>query len=59
MLVSSAHQSDSVMHVYILFHITFHYSLLQYIEYYITDYIVDYIVDPCRLSILCIVVCTC
>ena len=39
MLISAVHQSDSVIHIYIIyiythsFHIHFHYSLLQDIEY--------------------------
>ena len=32
-LVSSVQQSDSVIHIYILFQILFHYRLLQDIEY--------------------------
>ena len=32
-LISAVHQSDSVIHIYILFHILFHYGLSQEIEY--------------------------
>ena len=32
-LVSAVHQSDSVIHTYILFQSRFHYRLLQGIEY--------------------------
>ena len=33
MLISAVQQSDSVIHIYILFHILFHYGLSQDIEY--------------------------
>ena len=32
-LISAVHQSDSVIHIYILFHILFHYGLSQDIGY--------------------------
>ena len=48
MLVSGVQQSDSVIHIYIPFHILFHYTLLQDIEYSS----LCYTVVPCHLSIL-------
>ena len=51
MLVSSVYQSDSVIHLYILFQILFHYRLLQDIEYSS----LCYTVGPCCLPILYIV----
>ena len=32
MLISALQQSDSVMRIYIVFHILFHYSLLEDVE---------------------------
>ena len=52
---SDAQQSDSVIHIYILFHIRFHYGLLQDIE----SGLLCSTVGPCCFSILCIAVCTC
>ena len=48
MLISAIQQSDSVIHIYILFHIIFHYGLSQDIEYSF----LCYTVGPCCLSIL-------
>ena len=48
-------ENDSVIYVFIYFHIIFHYRLLQYIEYSS----LFYTVNPFCLSILCIVVCIC
>ena len=47
MLVSGFQQSDSIIHIYILFQIHFHYRLLQDIEYSS----LCYTVGPCYLSI--------
>ena len=54
-LVSGVQQSDSDIHMYILFQILFHYRLLQGIEYSS----LCYTVGPCCLSILYIVVYIC
>ena len=43
-------QSDSIRHIYILFHILFHYDLSQDTEYSSPCYTVG----PCCLSVLCI-----
>ena len=53
--ISAVQQSDSVLHVYILFHILSHYGLSQDIEYSS----LGYTVGPCCLSILYIIVCIC
>ena len=55
MLVSGVQQDDSLIHVYILFHILFHYSLLQDIEYNS----LCYTVGPCCLCVLCILAFIC
>ena len=47
MLISAVQQSDSVIHMYILFHILSHYDLSEDIEYSF----LCYTVGPC-LSIL-------
>ena len=54
-LVSCVQQSDSVIHIYILFHILFYYGLLQDVEYSS----LGHTVGPCCLSILYVVVCIC
>ena len=54
-LVSDVQQSDSVLHVYILFQIHFPYRFLQNIE----CSSLGYTVGPCWLSILYLVVCLC
>ena len=46
MLASGIQQNDSVIHIYILFHILFHYGLLQDTEYSS----LCYTVGPCCLS---------
>ena len=55
MLCQFLAQIDSVIHIYILFHILFHYGLSQDIEY--TSFC--YRVGPYCLSILYIIVCIC
>ena len=54
-LIYAVQQSDSVVHIYILFHILFDYGLSQDIEYSS----LGYTVGPCCLSVLCILVCVC
>ena len=54
-LISAVQQSDSVLHIYILFHILSHYGLSQDTEYSS----LCYTVGPCCLSILYIIVCIC
>ena len=54
-LVPGVHQSDSVIHTYILFQSRFHYRLLQDIEYGS----LCYAVCPYWLSILYIVLSVC
>ena len=54
-LVSDVQQSDSVIHVYILFQIHFPYRFLQNTE----RSSLGYTVRPCWLSILYSVVCVC
>ena len=54
-LVSGVQQSDSVVHVSILFQILFPFRLLQNIE----QSLLCYTVGPCWLSILNIAMCTC
>ena len=54
-LISAVQQSDSVVHIYILFHILFHYGLSQDIGYSP----LCCTVGPCCLSILDIIVCIC
>ena len=53
MLITAVQQSDSVIHIYILFHILFHDGLSQGIEYSC----LCYTIGPCCLSILYIIVC--
>ena len=48
MLISAVQQSDSVTHIYVLFHILSHYGLSQDAEYNS----LSYIAGPCCLSIL-------
>ena len=55
MLISAVQQSDSVIHIYILFHILFRYGLSQDIEYSS----LCYTVGPCCLSVLYITACVC
>ena len=54
-LIAAVRPSDSVIHIYILFHILFHYGLSQDIEYSS----LCYTVGPCCLSIPYIIVCIC
>ena len=54
-LISAVQQSDSVIHICILFLILFHYGLSQDIE----SSSLCYTVGPCCLSILYILVCIC
>ena len=53
LLISAVQQSDSVIHIYILFYILFHDVLSQDIEYSS----LCSTVGTCCLSILCIIVC--
>ena len=55
LLISAVRQSDSVIHIYIVFYIIFHYGLSQDIEFSF----LCYTVGPCCLSILYIIVCIC
>ena len=54
-LISAVQKSDSVIHIYVLFHILFHYGLSQDIEYSS----LCFTVGPCCLSVLYIIVCIC
>ena len=56
MLIFSVQLSDSVTHIYILFHILFYYASSQNTEYSS----LCYTIGPCWLSILCLlIVCLC
>ena len=54
-LLSAVQQSDSVIHIYILFYILFHYGLSQDVEYSS----LCSKVGPCCFSIFYIIVCVC
>ena len=54
-LISAVQQRDSVVPMYILFHVLFHYGLSQEIEYGS----LCSTVGPCYLFILYVIVCIC
>ena len=51
MLISSVHQSDTVIPIYIVFHILFHYGLSQDIESGSLGFRVDFVVDPSYITV--------